>query len=485
MIVDFATWQTTAATARPSVCIVGAGPAGLDLAAQLARGRRTVLVLEGGGRELDPRAQRLHRVRFSGREPLRERVLAPGEVAGKEALRPRVLGGTGTIWSGNWRLPDPALFSARPWIPDASWPIPWSELEPFARDAMRTYGAPARELLKIVRPPGLAGRRAVAVTHLFTQTPPADFARVHAQALAAAPNITVVLGAHVTELLPAPGGASVGELVVRSLSGATVRVTAENYVLAAGAIQTARLLLASTRFGGRGPGNLGGQVGRWLLDEPRTRLGRFFPQRAALRAGLCGQPSLARRGLHPRIQLPPDRQRELQLANHALAFSPPAGPAPGRGRGAWLGGWWREPPPYEIFLEAEQLPHRENRVALDSERDELGMPLPDVHWNVAAEDEAGVRRFVAEMKAILEPDYGRFDIDEAGLSARAWSGAAHPMGATRMAASEREGVVDRDGRVFGVGNLHVAGSAVFPAGDPGEPMALILALTRRLARRLE
>jgi choline dehydrogenase-like flavoprotein len=57
----------------------------------------------------------------------------------------------------------------------------------------------------------------------------------------------------------------------------------------------------------------------------------------------------------------------------------------------------------------------------------------------------------------------------------------HPMGATRMSTSPREGVVDRDCRVHGVGNLYVAGSSVFPTGGHANPTLLIVALAARLA----
>ena len=58
------------------------------------------------------------------------------------------------------------------------------------------------------------------------------------------------------------------------------------------------------------------------------------------------------------------------------------------------------------------------------------------------------------------------------------------MGATRMAASPDEGVVDGDGRVFGVANLYVAGSSVFTTSGWANPTLTILALTLRLADHL-
>lgn len=54
-----------------------------------------------------------------------------------------------------------------------------------------------------------------------------------------------------------------------------------------------------------------------------------------------------------------------------------------------------------------------------------------------------------------------------------------------MGVSPREGVVDADCRVFGVSNLYVAGSAVFPTSGQANPTLTIVALAIRLARCLE
>ena len=69
--------------------------------------------------------------------------------------------------------------------------------------------------------------------------------------------------------------------------------------------------------------------------------------------------------------------------------------------------------------------------------------------------------------------------------ATAWSSPSrHHMGATRMARSPREGVVDEQCRVHGVDNLYVAGSSVFPTSGIANPTLTLLALTFRLGDHL-
>ncbi len=60
----------------------------------------------------------------------------------------------------------------------------------------------------------------------------------------------------------------------------------------------------------------------------------------------------------------------------------------------------------------------------------------------------------------------------------------HHMGTTRMGISTQDGVVDANCRVFGVGNLYIAGSSVFPTVGHANPTLTIVQLTLRLADHL-
>jgi choline dehydrogenase-like flavoprotein len=61
---------------------------------------------------------------------------------------------------------------------------------------------------------------------------------------------------------------------------------------------------------------------------------------------------------------------------------------------------------------------------------------------------------------------------------------AHQMGTARMAASATDGVVDPEGRVYGVEGLVVADASVFPAASGVNPMLTIMALAHRATSAL-
>jgi choline dehydrogenase-like flavoprotein len=54
-----------------------------------------------------------------------------------------------------------------------------------------------------------------------------------------------------------------------------------------------------------------------------------------------------------------------------------------------------------------------------------------------------------------------------------------------MSDDPKQGVVDRDGRVHGYGNLYIAGSSIFPTSGYANPTLTIVALAIRLSDHLK
>ncbi|RZL45902.1 MAG: GMC family oxidoreductase, partial [Pedobacter sp.] len=85
-------------------------------------------------------------------------------------------------------------------------------------------------------------------------------------------------------------------------------------------------------------------------------------------------------------------------------------------------------------------------------------------------------------------DFGRLELDK-WIYESNWfdyiKDAKHHIGATRMGEDELSGVVDSNCLVFGVDNLYVAGSSVFPTSGHSNPTTTIIALAFRLADHLK
>ena len=90
------------------------------------------------------------------------------------------------------------------------------------------------------------------------------------------------------------------------------------------------------------------------------------------------------------------------------------------------------------------------------------------------------RQLLASRTGMIKLNYDR---REEWLAAMDWGN--HHLGTTRMSADPKTGVVDPQGQVFGVPNLYVAGSSVFPTYGSSNPTMNLLALTLRLGDRLK
>ena len=143
---------------------------------------------------------------------------------------------------------------------------------------------------------------------------------------------------------------------------------------------------------------------------------------------------------------------------------------------------------YVMEFHAEQAPNPDSRLTLSQERDRLGIPQLKVDWRTTELDRQSLKGCYRVLAAELKrTGAGRLEYDEAELVARAHSHGivgGHHIGTTRMSAHPRQGVVDPDCRVHGVGNLYVASASVFPTSSQANPTLTLIALGLRMVDHL-
>ena len=143
---------------------------------------------------------------------------------------------------------------------------------------------------------------------------------------------------------------------------------------------------------------------------------------------------------------------------------------------------------YSIDFHAEQIPNPASRVTLGTERDALGMPRLIADWRYLPEDVAMVQgslRLLA--RDLAASGLARLDYDENAVETEMTRYGAYPghhIGLARMGTDPRSSMVDADCRVHGVGNLSLAGTAVFPTSSQANPTLTAIALALRLADHL-
>lgn len=141
-------------------------------------------------------------------------------------------------------------------------------------------------------------------------------------------------------------------------------------------------------------------------------------------------------------------------------------------------------------FQIEQAPNPESRVTLAEERDLLGIKRIKLSWRFSEIERRTVdvvTAYAAYCLQELRIGTLRFDrelIENMTELPRDLRGGQHHSCATRMAEIDRDGVVDKNLRVFHTKNLFVCGSSVFPTNGWVNPTMTIVALAMRLANHL-
>ena len=426
-------------------------------------------------------------------------TVLPADSAYLTRSRLRYFGGSTNHWTGYCRPLDDIDFTVRPWVPNSGWPFPKSAIEAYYEAAARVLQVPAFDgdqdegvgwASDAVLTDGTA-----FLTKQFHLSPPTRFAMRYRTELAASARVSVYLNANVIGIDTNQAGTRVDRLRVSTLSGTQIEVRSRGYILAAGGVENARLLLASDSVQANGVGNDHDLVGRYFMEHPHlSDAGEVVLTRA-----LTDPLTYSRRGALRAVICPSDTlQRTHQLLNCSLMlnFNMAQEAAPGVRR------VWRElsyferldeidppggPPWSRCYVRAEQAPDVESRVTLADERDALGMRRAQLYWRMQQIDIESIRRTIK----LLGLELGRtgrgrvrHNVDPLAQWAEV-GGGDHHMGTTRMSDLPTQGVVDRNCQVHGVGNLFVAGSSVFPTVGFANPTLTIVALALRLADHVE
>ncbi len=512
------------------VCIIGAGVAGLTLACEFQGTATKVIMLESGGWDIEDATSALNEGETAG---LAFNGLTNG--------RARAFGGTSNLWGGQCVPLDPIDFEQRAWVPHSGWPISREALAPYYEKAKQRLWIPPDEydssvLERFGIVPISFDRSLLHIEHTIFIAQH-NLGRRNRAALQSAENIRVLLHANATDLRTNAYGTQIRSVRIRNMHGKSANVTAQVFVLCAGAIENARILLLSDANNPAGLGNEHDNVGRFFQEHPVCRCAEIetdAPQTLQTHFNLLYGRS-ARTLRHgqgrkylPKLALSEAVQRRLLVLNciGQLDYEYPSGSAmqavrdlvvalhmgrrpdnllPTLGRVAMASpllaknafrflarGLTPAVKPARIFLDAigEQAPDADSRIALSGTRDTLGLRKVRVNWQLTEREWRTFRVFAQTVGDeffrlglgtvkiadwLLDGDFSRANV---------WDN-FHQMGTTRMADIAANGVVDQTCQVFGVDGLYVAGASVFPTSGTANPVLTITTLSLRLAETLK
>jgi choline dehydrogenase-like flavoprotein len=249
---------------KSDIAVVGAGPAGIVLALELANSGYKVALIESGGLHFSAAIQNLGAANY----------LDPQFHASMSECTRRQVGGTSIIWGGRCLPYDPVDFDRREYIGNSDWPILYEEIENYFHRACDYFfcgksefdikNIPELKQKSIV--PGLPDAEVLTST-LERWSLPTNFGKEYFNDLKQSKNIQLLYNLTCTEIETNEQGNQVEVLHAKTMGGKNIQVKCQRYILASGGLNTTRLLLASDRNHPGGIGNHSGMLGRFYMGH--------------------------------------------------------------------------------------------------------------------------------------------------------------------------------------------------------------------------
>jgi choline dehydrogenase-like flavoprotein len=490
------------------ICIIGAGAAGISMALEWVNTPHKVILLEGGGFQVESEIQDLYRGKNTG---LRYFPL--------QSARLHYFGGTTGHWAGFCSTYDPIDFKKRAWVPHSGWPIaradldafypraqPLLELGPYEYDF--SYWKEKDEALS-----PFPFDENVIWNKVWQFSPPTRFGTKYRDQIVNAKNIHLYTYANVTNITTNEAVKQVQQVTVKNLQGKQHTVKAKLFVMACCSIQNARLLLASNQQAPKGLGNNNDLVGRYFMEHLEINSAHLYLAKTDALKAYRWESFVTK--MRAELAIHEKKQEELQLLNGTCSLWPYMGKEPE----AFINTFsdkadvkikeWEENEKaflegkkgksslapfkhYTLFTRMEQAPNPNSRITLDTEKDALGMPRVSLHWQLTPLEKKSTRKLydlIGQQMGIA--GLGRVKLldwleDEKNTQ---WpdttGGGWHHMGTTRMHDNPKEGVVDANCKVHGINNLFIAGASCFTTAGTANPTLTLVALTLRLSDHLK
>jgi len=535
MIID-ATEFELGTKVETDLCIIGAGVAGITIAREFNRSETDVFVLESGGMHPSPDSEALHHTTHPSYSDYKI-----------DTTRASAFGGSSHLWripvsddelGVRLRCLDAIDFKKKSWVPYSGWP--------FSKTHLDLYYEKAHKLFKIC-PYSYEFEDWTAPAHIdyfnfngdelnstMFQFAKRDlFFNNYRQEIENSINITAVLNATVLNIHLSDNARFVTSLTVETSGGKRFSVEAKKFILAAGGLENARLLLLSNDKMKSGLGNQHDLVGRFFMEHPHLweNVATFHPSdpKSFNRSNIDGTYRHNGIPVERYLTISDELVEKYQLLNIVVGIRGKSSPTYLRAKEAidfvrkprskneyllqnlirksiiilqnidvigysvlqrYLDGnvekWDHYPVEYsgvQLNIMSEQQPNPNSRITLDKKHDKFGLNKIKLDWRLQNSDIKSIRESLEIIDKILRNNnfgYLRINMND-DFPLDKIRGGYHHMGTTRMHSDPKRGVVNEHCKVHGVENFFVAGSSVFPTSGCANPTLTIAALSLKLA----
>jgi choline dehydrogenase-like flavoprotein len=267
----------------------------------------------------------------------------------------------------------------------------------------------------------------------------------------------------------------------RNINGSeTGEILASRIIVAAGAIESAKLLLRSKADGwayGLGNASEDGLVGRHFITHPYFIFQGTIPSNPLQLQPEMDFPTLCSRHF--------DSEQE-QAKGKFIVVNPPGSPSLNLAKQMKNGSTKDQilkdlsgKNIVQLHGMVEFFSQKANRVNNCLKRNHLGL------WEtqVVCSRDSGIKERIVDIEAVVAKIFKKMGVSDVGLNVYSWR-ADHAASVCRMGKDESEGVVDSNLKIFGTDNVYVLSNAVFPSLGAVNPTLTLAALALRLGDHL-
>lgn len=485
------------------ICIVGSGISASSLALELSDAGIAYLMVEAGPLESsDPKVIQ--------KESL-------GRTFGLSATRSIEVGGTSSLWHGVLAPLDKIDFKKRNWIQHSGWPIQYEDLEPFYERAAKRLKLFNYTFFRFSNLPSkltallscLKFNKNILENKIFLRPMPViRFKKLLSSNLKKSKICHILYNACALELVH-ENSSKIKHLIVGNSNGKKFNISADKFIICAGALETPRLLLNSSIKNNN--------IGKYLMDHPMGSLCQIqfsekqkthiysytkFSPELMIKSGLIFTENIQKEQKIPNhcfytknaYTRGIDRNTEKVLLS-LLTF---------RDGGLSFRDIWNtvtnlrlvffilffklnsKTKYADLFFVTEQVPNPNSSVSLSGKKDKFGYPISKINWKLTDYDLSAIRKTIKTLQnKAFDQGYIDFIPETIDLDWNSiYTSAAHHLGTARMSKSSDAGVVDRNLKVFNIDNLYICDGSVFPTSGNANSSLTISALACRLANYL-
>jgi choline dehydrogenase-like flavoprotein len=514
--VDLATVEQIHQEVQADICIIGAGAAGIYLTMQLVEQGQSVVLLEAGPTTaVDASAM--------GFQALFEAAHYPGACAGRFFG----MGGSTSRWGGllvphtahdmrngtaSTKIWSTILETITSHLPQVLSNLGYKNGPDFDDFAARQLG----QVGSTLRACGLDTYATLALPFRHK-----NLVGLLGQSTTKGAAPRVFCNAVVSSWIMCQGekrAARVNRLLAVSSNGNQLSVSARRFVIAAGAIESARILLEVNELAGQNAIRPSAAVGCYLADHLSVPIADVLPEDWGQAAKIFGprfsgswMRSFRFLTQNPALNAPrsfahfifSNQSKGFAVAKEVLSaiqgrrtpLLAPESVLPALtdllqlAYGRYASSVLHIPvgTPTHLQLDMEQSPVRENRICLSNSRDAFGRRIASIHWQVTTSDMNNIadlaNRFICSWPG------AKAGLPELRAKAVCSDGnkpydAYHPVGTCRMG-EDAEAVVDHNLKVWGMQNLWVSTTGVLPSAGTANPTLTLLCLSHQLAEHLQ